>query len=91
MISTAAARSAAVIAVAVQLDHDAGVPCAPVNTIPEVLRDPQVEALEILQEIPGTGVKLTGLPVSFDGIRPKIRTLGPHLGQDNDKRLKTRK
>ena len=68
----------------------AGVPCAPVNTIPEVLLDPQVEALEILQEIPGTGVKLTGLPVSFDGVRPKIRSLGPRLGQDNDKRLRTR-
>ncbi len=65
----------------------AGVPCAPVNTIPEVLRDPQIEALEILQEIPQTGVTLTGIPISFDGVRPKIRTLGPRLGEDNDRRL----
>ena len=65
----------------------AGVPCAPVNTIPEVLRDPQVAALGILQEVAETGVTLTGLPVSFDGVRPKIKTLGPCLGQDNDKRL----
>jgi crotonobetainyl-CoA:carnitine CoA-transferase CaiB-like acyl-CoA transferase len=65
----------------------AGVPCAPVNTIPEVLHDPQVAALGILQEVAETGVTLTGLPVSFDGVRPKIKTLGPRLGQDNDKRL----
>jgi crotonobetainyl-CoA:carnitine CoA-transferase CaiB-like acyl-CoA transferase len=65
----------------------AGVPCAPVNTIPEMLRDPQIAAIEILQEVPGTGVTLTGLPVSFDGLRPKIRTLGPRLGQDNENRL----
>jgi formyl-CoA transferase len=69
----------------------AGVPCAPVNTIPEVLRDPQIAALEILQEVPDTGVTLTGLPVSFAGVRPKIRTLGPRLGQDNDKRLSKNK
>jgi formyl-CoA transferase len=69
----------------------AGVPCAPVNTIPEVLKDPQVAALEILQEVPGTGVTLTGLPISFDGARPKIRTLGPRLGQDNAPRIGIRK
>jgi crotonobetainyl-CoA:carnitine CoA-transferase CaiB-like acyl-CoA transferase len=63
----------------------AGVPCAPVNTIPEVLRDPQVEALEILQEVPDTGVVLTGIPLSFDGVRPKIRSLGPRLGQHSDR------
>ena len=71
----------------IQKLRTAGVPCAPVNTIPEVLRDPQIEALEILQEVPQTGVTLTGIPISFDGVRPKIRTLGPRLGEDNDRRL----
>ena len=65
----------------------AGVSCAPVNTIPEMLRDPQIAALGILQEVPDTGVTLTGLPVSFDGVRPKIKTLGPRLGHNNDERL----
>lgn len=65
----------------------AGVPRAPVNTIPEVLQDPQVAALEILQEVPGTGVTLTGLPISFDGKRLQFRALGPQLGQDNAQRL----
>ena len=67
--------------------NDAGVPCGPVNTIPEVLDHPQVAALGILQEVPDTGVTLTGLPISFDGRRPGIRSLGPQLGRDNDRRL----
>lgn len=67
--------------------NEAGVPCAPVNTIPEALKDCQVTELKILQEVSDTGVILTGLPISFDGERPKIRSLGPQLGQDNEKRL----
>jgi formyl-CoA transferase len=65
----------------------AGVPCAPVNTIPEMLGDPQIGALEILQTVPQTDVTLTGIPITFGGVRPKIKTLGPKLGQDNEKRL----
>lgn len=61
----------------------AGVPCTPVNTIPEMLQEPQVNALEILQEVAETGVTLVGIPLSFDGKRPRIRALGPCLGQDN--------
>jgi formyl-CoA transferase len=67
--------------------NEAGVPCAPVNTIPKVLKDRQVVELNILQEVSDTGVTLTGLPISFDGERPKIRSLGPRLGQDDDERL----
>jgi formyl-CoA transferase len=65
----------------------AGVPCAAVNSIPDVLHDPQVAALNILQEVPGTGVKLAGLPISFDGCRPEIHKLGPRLGQDTERLL----
>ncbi|AMN39874.1 CaiB/BaiF CoA transferase family protein [Rhodoplanes sp. Z2-YC6860] len=67
---------------------ESGVPCAPVNTIPEVLKEPQVEALGILQKVADTGVTLAGLPLSFNGQRPKIRKLGPRLGQDNATRIK---
>lgn len=67
--------------------NEAGVPCGPVNTIPEVLKNRQVGELNILQEVPETGVTLTGLPISFDGERPTIRSLGPQLGQHNDKYL----
>ena len=61
----------------------AGVPCAPINTIPEVLQEPQVRALGILQAVPGEDFELTGLPMSFDGQRPMIRSGAPRLGSGN--------
>lgn len=60
----------------------AGVPNAPINTIPQVLSDPQVRALGLLQEIPGLNFPITGFPVSFDGERPSIRRAAPQLGED---------
>jgi crotonobetainyl-CoA:carnitine CoA-transferase CaiB-like acyl-CoA transferase len=61
----------------------AGVPCAPINTIPEVLEEPQLQALELLQAVPGEDFELTGLPISFDGKRPSIRSGAPRLGDKN--------
>ncbi len=59
----------------------AGVPCAPINTIPEAQRDPQVQALGLQQMVPGEDYHLTGLPLSFDGVRPAIRSAAPRLGE----------
>ena len=61
----------------------AGVPCAPVHTVPEALAHPQVEALGILQPVPGDGFRLTGLPMSIDGHRPEHRSPAPRLGEHN--------
>ena len=61
----------------------AGVPCSPVHTIPEALEQPQLQALALIQPVPGEDFKLTGLPVSFDGQRPALRHGAPRLGQDN--------
>jgi formyl-CoA transferase len=61
----------------------AGVPCAPINTIPEALAEAQVVALGLSQPIPGEDFHLTGLPLSFDGDRPALRSAGPRLGQHN--------
>jgi formyl-CoA transferase len=58
----------------------AGVPCAPIHTIPEMLREPQVAALGMLQPVPGEDFELTGLPLSFDGVRPAICASAPRLG-----------
>ncbi len=59
----------------------AGVPCAPVNTSPEILEDPQVAAIGILQA--AEGVTLAGLPLRVDGERPPLPGLGPRLGEHN--------
>jgi len=60
----------------------AGVPCAPIHTVPEALAQPQVEALGLVQPVPGADFRLTGLPLSFDGERPAIRGPAPALGAD---------
>lgn len=59
----------------------AGVPCAPVRTITEMLSDEQTRALGILQLLPGAFPELVGLPLSFDGERPPLRSMPPALGQ----------
>lgn len=59
----------------------AGVPCAPIHQLAEAIAQPQVQALGIFQDVPGESFKLTGLPVSFDGVRPQIRSAAPSLGQ----------
>jgi formyl-CoA transferase len=65
----------------------AGVPCAPIHTVPEALAQPQVVALGIMQAVPGEDFRLTGLPLSFDGERPAIRGPAPRLGADTSRHL----
>ncbi|UCE30328.1 MAG: CoA transferase [Burkholderiales bacterium] len=62
----------------------AGVPCAPINSIPEVYAHPQTAALGILQQPPGAPAPMVGLPISFGDARPAMRSVGPALGADND-------
>ncbi len=57
----------------------AGVPFAPINDISVLLTDPQVQALGILQDIPGLDIPTVGLPLSFDGERPAMRSPAPPL------------
>lgn len=58
----------------------AGVPCAPVNTIGQVLEHAQTQALDLIHPVPGTGMRFVALPVSFDGHRPRVRSAPPALG-----------
>ncbi|MEM6441885.1 MAG: CoA transferase [Pseudomonadota bacterium] len=59
----------------------AGVPCSPVNTVPQALAHPQAEALGILQTPPDRpDVTALGLPLSFEGERPALRSAAPRLG-----------
>lgn len=62
---------------------EAGVPNAPVRTIPELLTDPQVKALGMLS-LPKTtdAPALLGLPMSFDGVRPTPRRPTPQPGEN---------
>ncbi|MDB5743049.1 MAG: L-carnitine dehydratase/bile acid-inducible protein [Polaromonas sp.] len=67
--------------------EQAGVPCSPINSIDQVVGDPQAEALGIFQKSPdGTGTVL-GLPLSFDAVRPPFRTTAPRLGEHTEQVL----
>ncbi len=58
----------------------ADVPCAPLQSIDQVLAHPQTKALDILQDTPDKTMSLMGLPLSFDGRRPPMRQGPPSLG-----------
>ena len=60
-----------------------GVPCAPIHDLQDVVEQPQTAAIGMLQRVPGTGLDVVGLPVSFEGVRPSIRRRAPALGEHN--------
>jgi crotonobetainyl-CoA:carnitine CoA-transferase CaiB-like acyl-CoA transferase len=64
----------------------AGVPCAPVNDIGEVVASEQFAAVGIAQDLPG-GPRVVGLPISFDRVRPKPSRGAPGLGEHNEEVL----
>ena len=86
------AMVAAVIATAPRaawLDRiaEAGVPCAPVLGLEEVMQEPQFDAVGMLQQAPDSGLALLGIPLSFDGVRPAMRRPPPPLGEATDEIL----
>ena len=61
--------------------EQAGIPCAPIHTMPEALAHEQTVAAGMVQPVPGTDLELMGLPISFDGGRPALRRAPPALGE----------
>ena len=61
-----------------------GVPGAPIHDLQQAADQPQTQALGIFQDIPGADLRVVGLPVSFDGARPPVRSRAPELGQHNE-------
>ncbi len=59
----------------------AGVPCAPILSIPEVLAQPQTQAMDIMRPMPGADLEIMALPFSIDGKRPDFRSRAPKLGE----------
>jgi len=65
----------------------AGVPCAAVNDIAELANSQQFAAADIVQELPGGGPKVVGLPIAFDRARPRSARPSPKLGEHTDEVL----
>ena len=64
----------------IKLLDAAGVPCAPVQNVGEMLAHEQMKALGLLQPVSGSSIPLLGLPISFDGKRPDAGKAAPALG-----------
>jgi crotonobetainyl-CoA:carnitine CoA-transferase CaiB-like acyl-CoA transferase len=62
----------------------AGIPNGPIQTVDQVAADPQTAAVGMIQRWVGeTALSLVGVPLSFDGVRPRFAKLAPQLGEDN--------
>ncbi len=68
----------------------AGIPCAPVQNVAEMIAHEQTRALGLMQDVPDSAMKFIGLPISFDGTRPPIRSRPPRLGEHTEQILKTK-
>jgi crotonobetainyl-CoA:carnitine CoA-transferase CaiB-like acyl-CoA transferase len=64
-----------------------GVPNGPIQTVDQVVADPQTAALEIIQASRDGILKLVGMPLSFDGARPPFEKRAPALGEHNEEIL----
>ena len=74
-------------AVWVERLEGAGVPCAPIQSIPEALSHVQTAALGIIQRPDdGSAVRMIGMPLSFDGERPAVRLPAPSLDRRDGSR-----
>ena len=58
------------------------VPAGPINQLPEVFADPQVQARDLLLQMP-SGLKGIATPIKFDGKRAVSGRPSPILGQDD--------
>ncbi len=74
----------------IALLEQAGIPCAPVQNVAEMIAHEQTRALGLMQDVPDSAMKFVGLPISFDGARPPIRSRPPRLGEHTEQILKTK-
>lgn len=75
------------VAEAGQMLEKAGVPCGPVNDVPQSLEVPQVEAREMLVEVdyPGTGkVPVPGVDIKLSRTPGQVAKRASFLGEDNE-------
>jgi crotonobetainyl-CoA:carnitine CoA-transferase CaiB-like acyl-CoA transferase len=68
----------------------AGVPATPVNTVDQVLNDPQTATRTVIRKMehPRLGeIPVVGMPLSFSGLDPAIRRHAPGRGEHTDEVL----
>ncbi len=71
--------------------EEAGVPCGPINTLPQVFTDPQLmarAAVETVARSSGQEMRLTASPIRMSATPPAPRRAPPALGEDTDATLR---
>jgi len=66
---------------------DASVPSAPMQDAAEAMNHPQTAALGIIHEVGdeiSDSLRLLGLPISIDGVRPALTTKAPEIGEHTE-------
>ena len=73
-----------------KLLEDAGVPATPVNTVDQVMNDPQTAARQMIERVlhPTLGeIPVIGTPVKYSRMRPGVRTPAPLQSEHTDEVL----
>ena len=74
-----------------QILDKAGVPNGPINTIDQVIQDPQVRARNMIVEVPhpiAGNLKMAGVPIKMSETQGEIKTPAPLLGQHTEEVLR---
>jgi CoA:oxalate CoA-transferase len=82
-----AALAANPVAYWLDLLRSRGIPCGSLNTVDDVMRDPQVQARGMLVDLPigaTRHLKVAGNPIQFAGAPPARHTAAPRLDQHRD-------
>lgn len=68
----------------IELLEQAGLPCAPINTVDRIVNDPHIKARNMIVEVehPVAGnLKMPGVPVKLSATPGEVKTPAPLLGQ----------
>lgn len=71
--------------------NDAGVPCGPVYTVPQVVEDAQIRHLGVVKETrttDGTPIRVITQPVTLSRTPAAVVTAAPHWGEQTDEVLR---
>jgi formyl-CoA transferase/CoA:oxalate CoA-transferase len=70
----------------IQRMSEVGIPCGPINTVGEIMEDPQIQAREMVYELihPEYGpLKVLGIPIKLSDTPGGIEIAPPRFGQHN--------
>jgi crotonobetainyl-CoA:carnitine CoA-transferase CaiB-like acyl-CoA transferase len=71
---------------------EVGIPAGPINTVGEVLEDPQIHAREMVRELihPEYGpLKVLGIPIKLSGTPGFVENAPPKFGEHNEEVLQS--